>query len=197
MERVAVNTALPVGPNRKLYNAGSDWQKETGRYSTQYREYDPALGRFHAIDPMASSFATWTPYMYGYNDPVNANDPDGAQAVRSANDAINNLLASEHGGTWAASDPVGGVYKFQHNFEAMDAGFNYNNYFNSWKFTEGKSWEATVSAYEDMTGITMLKPMTVKSAREDYSTFHERISEGVRISSFSTSFWETMSNPYV
>ncbi|MGB5979578.1 MAG: RHS repeat-associated core domain-containing protein [Cyclobacteriaceae bacterium] len=53
-------------------------------YSTMYREYDPALGRFHAIDPMASSFATWTPYMYGYNDPVNANDPNGAQAVRSA-----------------------------------------------------------------------------------------------------------------
>ncbi|MFA0961228.1 hypothetical protein AB9P05_05450 [Roseivirga sp. BDSF3-8] len=30
MEGVAVNTALPTDPNRKLYNAGSDWQKETG-----------------------------------------------------------------------------------------------------------------------------------------------------------------------
>ncbi|MGB5979571.1 MAG: hypothetical protein WBG62_19305 [Cyclobacteriaceae bacterium] len=29
MEGVAVNTALPTDPNRKLYNAGSDWQKET------------------------------------------------------------------------------------------------------------------------------------------------------------------------
>ncbi|MGB5927436.1 MAG: RHS repeat-associated core domain-containing protein, partial [Cyclobacteriaceae bacterium] len=82
MEGVAVNTALPTDPNRKLYNASSDWQKETGLYSTQYREYDPALGRFHAIDPMAGSFATWTPYMYGYNDPVNANDPTGLYGQR-------------------------------------------------------------------------------------------------------------------
>ncbi|MGB5929636.1 MAG: hypothetical protein WBH03_15755 [Cyclobacteriaceae bacterium] len=29
MEGVAVNTTLPTDPNRKLYNAGSDWQKET------------------------------------------------------------------------------------------------------------------------------------------------------------------------
>ncbi|MGB5979573.1 MAG: RHS repeat-associated core domain-containing protein [Cyclobacteriaceae bacterium] len=114
MEGVEVNTVLPVGPNRRLYNAGSDWQKETGGphsvfYSTQYREYDPALGRFHAIDPMASSFATWTPYMYGYNDPVNANDPNGAQAVDASGGKydLTNPVPIEYQIFW--HDPVGGT----------------------------------------------------------------------------------------
>ncbi|MGB5979567.1 MAG: RHS repeat-associated core domain-containing protein, partial [Cyclobacteriaceae bacterium] len=102
MEGVAVNTALPVGPNRKLYNAGSDWQKETGFYSTQYREYDPALGRFHAIDPMAGSFATWTPYMHGYNDPQAArvSVADQMHARNAVGEMVYNMMAA---------DPVGGA----------------------------------------------------------------------------------------
>ncbi|MFA0961222.1 RHS repeat-associated core domain-containing protein [Roseivirga sp. BDSF3-8] len=107
MEGVAVNTALPTDPNRKLYNAGSDWQKETGFYSTQYREYDPALGRFHAIDPLASKFATWTPYMYGYNDPVNANDPDGAQSVRKGSVAEQVQDRNRNGKIFESLDPGG------------------------------------------------------------------------------------------
>ncbi|MFA0961227.1 RHS repeat-associated core domain-containing protein [Roseivirga sp. BDSF3-8] len=74
-------------------------------YSTQYREYDPALGRFHAIDPMASKFATWTPYMYGYNDPVNANDPDGAQAAWRN---LNNPVPIEM--QFFSQDPIGGSH---------------------------------------------------------------------------------------
>jgi RHS repeat-associated protein len=77
MEGVAVNTALPTDANRKLYNAGSDWQKETGFYSTQYREYDPALGRFHAIDIAANYYNSWTPYQYAANNPAFFNDPKG------------------------------------------------------------------------------------------------------------------------
>ncbi|MFA0961233.1 RHS repeat-associated core domain-containing protein [Roseivirga sp. BDSF3-8] len=72
-------------------------------YSTQYREYDPALGRFHAIDPMASKFATWTPYMYGYNDPVNFNDPNGAQVAWRS---LNNPVPIEM--QFFSQDPVGG-----------------------------------------------------------------------------------------
>ncbi|MGB5979296.1 MAG: RHS repeat-associated core domain-containing protein, partial [Cyclobacteriaceae bacterium] len=75
-------------------------------YSTMYREYDPALGRFHAIDPMAGSFATWTPYMYGYNDPVNANDPNGAQAVRRS--VRKELEERNHDGFMIASMDPGG-----------------------------------------------------------------------------------------
>jgi uncharacterized protein RhaS with RHS repeats len=47
-------------------------------YSTFYRRYDPALGRFLGVDPLADSYAEMSPYQFGGNDPVNYNDPTGA-----------------------------------------------------------------------------------------------------------------------
>ncbi|MFA0961217.1 RHS repeat-associated core domain-containing protein [Roseivirga sp. BDSF3-8] len=82
----------------------------SGFYSTQYREYGAALGRFHAIDPMASKFAAWTPYMYGYNNTVNANDPDGAQAAHRASGGqydLTNPVPVEY--QIFFHDPVGGT----------------------------------------------------------------------------------------
>ncbi|MFN3841620.1 MAG: hypothetical protein ACK4RF_13015, partial [Cyclobacteriaceae bacterium] len=38
----------------------------------------PALGRMNAVDPMASKYASLTPYNYAFNDPVFWNDPLGA-----------------------------------------------------------------------------------------------------------------------
>jgi hypothetical protein len=42
-----------------------------------FREYDPALGRMNAVDPMVSKYASLTPYNYAFNDPVYFNDPLG------------------------------------------------------------------------------------------------------------------------
>ena len=63
--------------NNRLYNAGSELNEQTKNYETFYRDYDPALGRFNQIDPLASSFGNWTPYNYAFNDPVAFNDPNG------------------------------------------------------------------------------------------------------------------------
>jgi RHS repeat-associated protein len=46
-------------------------------YMTDYRGYDSQLGMFEAYDPLATSVAGISPYQYGYNNPVNYNDPDG------------------------------------------------------------------------------------------------------------------------
>ncbi|MEQ8362972.1 MAG: DUF6443 domain-containing protein [Cyclobacteriaceae bacterium] len=63
--------------NDMLYNAGSELNGQTKNYETFFRQYDPALGRFTAIDPLASSFAGVTPYNYAFNDPIALNDPNG------------------------------------------------------------------------------------------------------------------------
>ncbi|MBK8786991.1 MAG: hypothetical protein IPN43_10985 [Chitinophagaceae bacterium] len=72
---------MPTNPNKKLYNAGSEWQDDieglADYYSTFYREYDPIIGRFNGVDPMSESFESWTTYHYSYNNPVNFNDPMG------------------------------------------------------------------------------------------------------------------------
>ncbi|UII31975.1 hypothetical protein LVD17_27180 [Fulvivirga ulvae] len=51
--------------------------QETRNYETFHRQYDAAIGRFTAVDIMASSFSNQTPYQYANNDPVYFNDPLG------------------------------------------------------------------------------------------------------------------------
>ncbi|MEM9859947.1 MAG: RHS repeat-associated core domain-containing protein [Bacteroidota bacterium] len=65
--------------NNFLFNAGSELNAQTKNYETPFRQYDPALGRFTGIDALASSFSSWTPYQFAYNDPIAFNDPTGLQ----------------------------------------------------------------------------------------------------------------------
>src|SRR5690606_525767 len=63
--------------NDYLYNAGSELNGNSGWYETFFRGYDPALGRFMQVDPMASVLPSYSPYNFGLNDPVYYNDPMG------------------------------------------------------------------------------------------------------------------------
>ena len=70
-------------------NTGSDVQthkyngKELDRlhgldlYDYGARQYDPTMGQFLTIDPLAEKYYHLTPYSYCGGDPVNAVDPDG------------------------------------------------------------------------------------------------------------------------
>jgi hypothetical protein len=44
--------------------------------------YDPQLGRWHVIDPMAKAFSYRTPYSYGANNPILCIDKDGKEPVK-------------------------------------------------------------------------------------------------------------------
>lgn len=69
----STNTGQPYKYNGKELDTkhGLNW------YDYGARHYDAALGRWHAVDPMAEKYDRMSPYVYCGNNPVNGIDPNG------------------------------------------------------------------------------------------------------------------------
>ena len=66
---------------RYWYN-GKEWQNDLdlNLYDYGARQYDPALGRWFTVDPLAEEYVEQTPYNYTLNNPVILIDPTGMAA---------------------------------------------------------------------------------------------------------------------
>jgi RHS repeat-associated protein len=62
---------------------GLRYDPTSGLYDSRHRDYSPTLGRFLQQDPLGFQGGDTNPYRYAGNDPVNAVDPTGLQAMQA------------------------------------------------------------------------------------------------------------------
>ncbi|WP_276089287.1 DUF6443 domain-containing protein [Pedobacter sp. JY14-1] len=102
----------PTDMNKELFNSGSEWisdfDDDPDLYNTFFRNYDPVLGRFNGVDPMADKYTDYTVYNYAFNNPISLTDPSGAAPVPDFDKIVEELKRSPFGGVWTP----GGGYRF-------------------------------------------------------------------------------------
>ena len=102
----ALSSTAPLSkPNLYKFN-GKEEQTETQWIDYRMRMYDPTIGRWNHIDPLAGNYMSYSPYSYALNNPILYIDPDGA----AVGDPIKNLVVLI-GGDWDLNEVVNDLLK--------------------------------------------------------------------------------------
>jgi RHS repeat-associated protein len=101
-------------------------------YTTEFRQYDPRLGRWKSLDPLMAQFPWQSPYCAFDNNPVFYNDPLGLAAkegddwvvVKNPETKVNDVIYNEKVKTDADAKTIYGD-----NAKRIDYGFKYEDVF--------------------------------------------------------------------
>jgi RHS repeat-associated protein len=107
---------INASDNLQLYNS-KELQTDAKLWCYDYgaRFYDPVLGRWHSIDPMAEKSRRWSPYSYCMNNPIRFIDPDGMEMTDFL-DKDGNLVAHENDRSNAVFQQTGSGTNLHYEF---------------------------------------------------------------------------------
>ncbi len=71
--------------DESLFN-GKSYDNRTSWYDFGARMYSADIDRWHNADPLAALAMNWTPYRFGFNNPITFIDPTGLQEERPGED---------------------------------------------------------------------------------------------------------------
>lgn len=77
---------------------GKEKDNESGNFYFEARYYHPIVARFLNVDPLALSYAAWSPYTYVLGNPVKLIDPDGRRTMVERKDGKLHVLGGKHDG---------------------------------------------------------------------------------------------------
>ncbi|MCR9173858.1 MAG: hypothetical protein NXI10_15250, partial [bacterium] len=80
-------TASGAETYRYAYNGMEQDNEVSGNgnsYTTEFRQYDPRLGRWKSLDPLMAKYPDMSPYTAFNNNPVFFVDPQGLEGVNNS-----------------------------------------------------------------------------------------------------------------
>ena len=122
---------------RYRYN-GKEYNDQIGLYDYGARNYDPAIGRWLQIDPLANTYAPFSPYNYTLNNPIKYIDPDGKKVVlanrrKTALQNLARIITFSNG-----ANKLRRLISSNNTYSIQTTNFTYSSGYD-WKGTDGPS----------------------------------------------------------